>query len=1065
MIDIDAIRGENLKKISREYAQQIFDKLLVDLYSERTHFIFELLQNAEDSLRERGGTENRAVQFRLYRNRLEFSHFGRPFNEQDVRSICDVNKSTKTRSGDAIGKHGIGFKSVYAFTSTPRVSSDGTEFEIETFIFPRPASCTGSKTKKGETLFVVPFNSPRISDEQAFDQLRSRLQSLDASSFLFLRQITYLSIQIDDVVVGEYVRQESAPTPAGFRPVTILWEAKGSTQEFHWLLLDESSTAEAAVSGSSVELAFKLSEKNGDLIALEHSELSVFFPTEQETHCGFLIQGPFETTPSRDNIDYQSPQNKALMSRAGALARKAMSALVSENRLGPDALQCFLTIPEYQATALKGGIFLPIYKQIWQCFASDAVIPLAGGGYGKATAVWFAPSKEVRELFPPSMQGANARAWVDDGITARLTPQLHQYLRNGLGISETNLLQLLRGLSAEDFATRSDEWLLQLYAVIGKLSEVRNAPALKHELPIIRRADNLHVAAFTSTGKPNAYLPGPLPSSLPLVSRALADDPTARELLKHVGLSIPDVVDEVVERVLPIFLTINPQNVSSLLPSLQAIMRAWRADTLGSAREKLRQSLSRTTWVLAVNTEGKRVLKRPDEVYLPTAKLSSLFEGVSEIWFADLELDFDAPKESVRDLLTKCGAREQLRRAPCSMHLSWEELSDLRKASGLDAFSRTLEEADFDVVGLSKVLEICAKNDRKRALMVWQSFLDLLRHDREQIFYGTYGWSYGHRSRQATFPARFVNSLQTRAWLTDPRNGQVVKPGELCFSDLDPEFQESKNEFLAELLGFKKEAIKQLAEEVSIPVDLLQLLQNATAGMGRADIIKMFAEKGVTLPRADAVPAGDEPKVSMPLEPEPAANPDDEASDGPNPSAQGSGSNQGLGLIRGAGTSGTEKHSGTPGGGARRPSGSNREFHSYISVRDDEPPHESSIPQEERMKIEDEAVALLMEADGQLFELKRMEPNHPGYDIEARERSSGQLVRLIEVKSLAGPWDRRPVTMSKAQFNKALATGDGYWLYVIENVRVKGAAKIHRIRNPGGNAKYYCFDHGWADIA
>lgn len=73
---------------------------LGDLYSDRTHFIFELLQNAEDA-------KASAVQFRLGASGLELSHDGRLFTCDDVRGISSVCQSTSRGEPDRIGRFGI----------------------------------------------------------------------------------------------------------------------------------------------------------------------------------------------------------------------------------------------------------------------------------------------------------------------------------------------------------------------------------------------------------------------------------------------------------------------------------------------------------------------------------------------------------------------------------------------------------------------------------------------------------------------------------------------------------------------------------------------------------------------------------------------------------------------------------------------------------------------------------------------------------------------------------------------------------------------------------------------
>ena len=119
--DYKAIRRDNKLDYGRK-VDQWGQKLLVDRYDDRTHFIFELLQNAEDALARRAGSQRqRSVTFKLTTNVLRVSHFGQPFDESDVRGVCGIGESTKDLT--AIGRFGIGFKSVYAFTDRPEIHS------------------------------------------------------------------------------------------------------------------------------------------------------------------------------------------------------------------------------------------------------------------------------------------------------------------------------------------------------------------------------------------------------------------------------------------------------------------------------------------------------------------------------------------------------------------------------------------------------------------------------------------------------------------------------------------------------------------------------------------------------------------------------------------------------------------------------------------------------------------------------------------------------------------------------------------------------------------------------
>ncbi len=105
----EAICEENRQRYGTDIGR-IGPMLLADRYDDRTHFIFELLQNAEDALGKRGAWGGpRRVTFSLSTGMLSLSHFGRPFDEADVRGVCGIAESTKDQF--SIGRFGIGFKS------------------------------------------------------------------------------------------------------------------------------------------------------------------------------------------------------------------------------------------------------------------------------------------------------------------------------------------------------------------------------------------------------------------------------------------------------------------------------------------------------------------------------------------------------------------------------------------------------------------------------------------------------------------------------------------------------------------------------------------------------------------------------------------------------------------------------------------------------------------------------------------------------------------------------------------------------------------------------------------
>ena len=166
--DYDAIRLENIRKYGEETRHLAF---LGRLYSDRTHFVYELLQNAEDA-------DAKRVEIRLYSDRLEVLHDGKPFDEKDVWGICGVGEGTKPEELTKIGRFGIGFKSVYAYTNAPEIHCGDEHFGIESYVRPHAIDPIDIP-EPWTTRFVFPFHLPSTSDAAPFNEIAARLKSLN----------------------------------------------------------------------------------------------------------------------------------------------------------------------------------------------------------------------------------------------------------------------------------------------------------------------------------------------------------------------------------------------------------------------------------------------------------------------------------------------------------------------------------------------------------------------------------------------------------------------------------------------------------------------------------------------------------------------------------------------------------------------------------------------------------------------------------------------------------------------------------------------------------------------
>jgi len=292
--DYEAITMDNIRRRGEEFAD-IGNFLAEKLYGDRSHFIYELLQNAEDALSLRRQHEPNTVfpgevTFRLFNHGLEVSHYGKVFDEDDVMGICDVLRGTKSERLDQIGTFGIGFKSVYAFTSSPEIHSGSEHFVIEQFIRPRavPPRKLDNPT---QTLFYFPFDHPVFGREAAFSLIQGKLKSLGLRSLLFLRHVKELTWVIEGMGNGYYMR-EAYPNKNGGSIVQIVGEGTGQNDtDEDWLLIQHNVQHPTRPEKLPVMVAFSLkSSREGRAIQpLARSPLTVYFPTAKETGLAFLF--------------------------------------------------------------------------------------------------------------------------------------------------------------------------------------------------------------------------------------------------------------------------------------------------------------------------------------------------------------------------------------------------------------------------------------------------------------------------------------------------------------------------------------------------------------------------------------------------------------------------------------------------------------------------------------------------------------------------------------------------------------------------------------------------------
>jgi hypothetical protein len=788
--DYQKIREENIARYGWDTA--VLD-LLGQLYSERTHFIFELIQNAEDA----GATE---LAFELFADRLELRHDGRPFTEADVRGVCGVGQSGKSGDLTSIGQFGIGFKSVYAYTRTPRIHSGDEHFRIENFV--RPAAEAPVTQAPGETLFVFPFDYDAVPAEVAEREIAAALGALQPRILLFLRNIDRL--RTGGPGAGSSVAERSvaqhppAEQPGASRRVTV--SRNGRREE--WLAWQHPVEGHP---GQRVEAAFRL--EGGRIAAVEASPLTVFFPTEKETFLGFLIQGPYRTTPARDNIPGDDPSNQALVRQTAALLAGVLPELRDQGLLTADALQA---LPLDAARFPAGSMFRPLFDAAGDALTAEALIPVAGGGYGVAVDLLLASSPEVLGLLDPGQLGALCGAgrpvwFADAAISERRTPVLWRYLHDEIGVDELTPEAVVARVTEGFLAEQDDLWITRFYRFLAGHPSLWPAAGAK---PVIRLEDGRQVVPVDEQGRPAVYLPGPAPSSLPTVKRAVADSPEARPFLAALQLTVPDVVAEVLQVVLPRYdgLDLAALEEAQHDADVERVARALDEAAAGRRRELL-ERVQATPFLIGENAAtGEQALLPPPLLYQRAKDLEAYFEGNPDAWFAR---DRYGPWLVQ---LRAMGVRQAVEvRARTSNAAGYVTISvDFgRNERGLDGFDPGAE-----IDGLDFAL---AHPGHVRSEYVWNVLLAPNRRLVAGVVERSVLASFSDSSLEQVRSA-IGEAAAREAWLPG-RDGAFRRPGELSLDDLPPTY--TRDQGLAQALGMLRPVVSEAARQLGVPAEVL----------------------------------------------------------------------------------------------------------------------------------------------------------------------------------------------------------------------------------------------------
>ena len=828
--DYEAITKHNERQLGLDTASR---KTQICMYSDSTHFVYEILQNADDY----GATE---VFFRLSKNELVIEHDGKAFQEENVKAITYFGRSTSRDDFLKAGRFGVGFKSVFAFTATPIIISDNEHFRIHGLYrieeHPYPDGFSRSRTR-----IVLPFNhedkepdyvEDLMPAKQAYKLITSRLTGLNMNTLLFTANIREIRWEIDGQS-GHYLREDKRSK--GARETTIL---DGSTLRRY--LVFARTPSWRGQNHKDVELAFGIDEK-GQITPID-DYLYVLFCTTQETHLQFIINGPYRTNPSRETISEEDSFNRHLVKETCELLRTVLSEIRDRGLL---TTNCLAVMPN--AMDSLRDFYSPLFHIVVDTFQKEELVPTDDGKFTKATDVMQGPAP-IRAIISNSdlafLAGKECARWAM-GVTQNTRPD--QFLKC-LEIEQWGWQQLEEALEskyaysnyfgqfgddadAEWLQARPYQWMQKLYVLLADAIAKGDCNEwLIRQCCIVRVTENKKVSHIPGT---KAYFPkGRGYRDLPQIDRAILRGRNKSYTKKIedalVALGVKQIGDE--ERIDLIIETYYQDMDARVLPPqhldhMKLFIKWWRQEK--STSKFIDNTIFRIVGSGQLHDADSCYLDKP----LRSSGLNAIYKesrsGVSarhKLWSGYRELN----NEGFCDFAIDCGVVAQLSidEHTCDQHPNVFHLRQDWYGHGVK-FTRTGLDQDYTIKNIAQLLKL--KNSEIN-LLIWNT----VRRADPDILKASYRPNQRYQIREDK--SSLVLALSEAEWIPDKR-GRMKKPSVISKSQLYPSFKyDNRNGWLDEI-GFEEnekkasaeyQRKKEHAQALGVPIEIADMLGNRT---------------------------------------------------------------------------------------------------------------------------------------------------------------------------------------------------------------------------------------------
>jgi hypothetical protein len=836
-------------------------RLLTELYPDNAHFIYELLQNAEDN----GATE---VRFKLDTDCITFEHNGkRLFTLSDVDSITSIGVSTKRDDYTSIGKFGVGFKAVFAYTNAPEIHSGDYHFRIQDLVVPEPIPGNNQQPQSDfNTSFIFPFDHHVKSPDQALSEIKRGLIELDANTLLFLDNIHTIVYNLPGKPPGSLKRvnkssehiQIKANHPDEKKTVTDWLRLQKD------VIVDDNETNTkkncrvAIAYGLSKDIDEKSRKAIWNIKDLEHGDVSIFFPAEKETsNLRFHVHAPFASTVARDSVR-DCDANDQLRDHLADLVVESLSIIRDRDMLNVSFLEVLPNsldnLPDF---------YEPIRDAIVDAFNNEPLTPTKSKKHAPAKKLFSGPaviSEVINDNDLSLLTSLKTPLWVAN------PPQRNQREDRFLGSLEIKGWSWKELASAFDFgylgystkehvpdistieswiSKKPDAWLMRFYALLGEARLNHNAYFNLSRLKIIRvenKAGNLHVSPANAYFQPDG---NPITNnginivklSVYNAGRSDSQKRFARSFLEAVGIKPFD--ERAVMRLrLQKFKQGSDKISETYFKEFKQFIKYWKANKNDS------DIFKHANFLVGETSDGATTMLPPSKICLDSPYLTTGLANFTDVhnkyalWDGYQKHLNPLEAKDLVDFLKEIGVLHQLQVTRCDIEGNIN-LSYLTFDCGWGT-RRTTKEIDEDY-NIDNIKKYLGANSTDVSRLIWFALINA----NERCAKARYRPNGNCLTRETD--SQIIHHLKNSTWIPD-KSGTLHKPQDIIESNLPPDFPFDNTNRLLTAIGFGENARRQNAEFQARNQQAQSLgFASYDAVQKIVDFMNALDEKGITI--------------------------------------------------------------------------------------------------------------------------------------------------------------------------------------------------------------------------